>query len=92
MTRKKLDNTKEKGKSMSELVEKCVKNMAEQFDPGRACKTVAKILPTVENDLDKARAEGDFDLVQALAGLRKALEPFAGACELTKPEKKDPTP
>jgi hypothetical protein len=70
---------------MSELVEKCVKNMAEQFDPGTACDTVAKILPTVEDDMDRARAESDFDLLQALAGLRSDLEPYARACEFAEP-------
>jgi hypothetical protein len=77
---------------MSKLVEKCVENMEEQFDPGTACETVAKILPIVEDDMDRARAESDFDRLQALAQLRSVLEPFAGACELTKKPKKDTLP
>jgi hypothetical protein len=77
---------------MSKLVEKCLKTMGEQLDPGRACETVAKIVFIVEDDMDRARAEGDFDCLQALTGLRSDLDPYAGACELTKPEKKPPTP
>jgi hypothetical protein len=65
--------------------------MEEQFDPGRACDTVAKVLTIVEEDMDRARAERDFECLQALTEMRSDMEPYAGACEFTKPEKKPPT-
>jgi hypothetical protein len=83
-TRILLDRSREKGKSMSQLVEKCVKATGEQFDPGPACETVAKVLQIVDADMDKAKAAGNFDQVQALAGLRNDLQPYARVCELPK--------
>jgi len=69
---------------MSQLVEKCVKTMGEQYDPGLACETVAKLVQIADTDMDKAKAAGNFDQVQALAALRNDLQPYARACELPK--------
>lgn len=74
---------------MSELAERCVKTVGEQYDPAQACETAANVVSVVEDDMDRARAESDFDRLQALAELRSVLEPFAGTCEPTKKPEKD---
>lgn len=72
---------------MSKLIEKCVMTMGDQYDPGRACETVAKILRIVEEAMNQSRTENDPDRLQALEVLRNDLDPYVKVCELTKPEK-----
>ena len=79
-TRLILEEAAKKDKRISELVEKCVKAVSHQFDPGPACNTVGKIVTILEDDLQRAIAAGDFE--QALALLRKDLNPYVSVCQL----------
>jgi hypothetical protein len=88
-TRKILAEAKEKGKPMSKLVEKCIANLADQFDPGNACPTIAAVTRLVEEGLDKARSQGDFEQVQALAQFRAHIDPYAAICQIRPGSKEE---
>ena len=87
-TRLVLEDAEKKGKRMSEVVEKCVKAVIHQFDPGSACDTVDKIIAIVEDDLQRAITVGDFEQVQALALLRGDLDQYVRLCQLRERKSK----
>jgi hypothetical protein len=89
-TLKMLDEARQKGKPMSHVVEKCVKTMAKQLDPGPACEVVAEIDRMLGDAIDKARVTKDYAKLQALAQVADHFEPYARVCEIKTAKPPEP--
>jgi len=80
-------NALNKVRNKSKFIEKSIRPILKQFDPGEACKTLTKIDKMISQEIIKATEERNYDQVAALVALYNS---FGDYRELCSPSKVDP--
>jgi len=75
----------EKVDNKSQFIEKAVKPLLEQLDPGPACDFIRQIDQQFRTGITRAVEAKDYAKVQALSSIAYALNDYRSLCELPNP-------
>jgi PhoPQ-activated pathogenicity-related protein len=82
-TRQGLEKLHNKNENRSQFIEKALRPLLNQFDPGPSCEVLNRLDEILNNEISSAISQKDFEKVNALAALANSFEPFRSACRIS---------
>jgi len=72
----------EKVDNKSQFLEKAVKPLLEQLDPGPACNFIQQVDEQINGEINQALKNNDYDKIQTFANIAESLKDYRKLCEL----------